>query len=718
MRNIQRSPDGRTIVFAALRRLYVVRRAGGMSRPLVLQPEGQFHPAISPDGRWVAYVTWHDTAGGHLWRLPLTGGTPERLSAAAGLYERPTWSPDGRTIAVIRSEISLARGLSVLQLVSVADRRVRVIAKNLMGGHTPSFSGDGRRIYSIRHAVAAPRTLVSVRVDGSDERESWPGLVPRDETAFEAAVPSPDGKYVAVIEYGNLYLVHMPPRSSPAHAGDTVDAVPTVVQVTREGAYDPVWNSDGKTLTWSFAHTLYHANVDRLLESARLASASGSGQSRPNVAASASASATPIRLTVPRHKPRGTLALRGARVITMRGNEVIPAGTIVVTDNRITAVGPVDAIAIPAAATVLDVSGKTIIPGLMDLHAHYNTTNLPIDVLAQNWWGMLANLAHGVTTVRDPSAPRGTYAYEELLEAGITTGPRLFGAPAMAPSNHKIETPEDARGYARQYKALGATFMKTHSGWPRRERQWMIAAARAEGLNIAVHLSDETGVLLRWLNLSPLIDGVTGTEHNILWSDRIYGDVERFWAQAGTWQNPSNDAGKAYARFDGKRWNRDPRARAFYVPPSDVGAGIELGEDTHSIGEPEASWARTVAGILRAGGNVSIGTHGGFFQGAGVHWEMWVLARSGLTNHEALRVATLGGARGIGIQQDLGSIEVGKLADLVVLDRNPLENIEHSVSTVYVMKNGVLYDATTLTTVWPTRRALPAWRYPGWTYNE
>jgi imidazolonepropionase-like amidohydrolase len=115
--------------------------------------------------------------------------------------------------------------------------------------------------------------------------------------------------------------------------------------------------------------------------------------------------------------------------------------------------------------------------------------------------------------------------------------------------------------------------------------------------------------------------------------------------------------------------------------------------------------AKGVADIVRAGGRVGLGSHGQF-QGLGAHWEIWNLQSGGLTPHETLRVATIFGAEALGLQQDLGSLERGKLADLLVLDKNPLTDIRNTLAIKYVMKNGELYEADTLDRVWPSPKKL------------
>ncbi len=120
--------------------------------------------------------------------------------------------------------------------------------------------------------------------------------------------------------------------------------------------------------------------------------------------------------------------------------------------------------------------------------------------------------------------------------------------------------------------------------------------------------------------------------------------------------------------------------------------------------------AAQAAKIVHAGGRVCIGGHGQL-QGIGTHWEMWALQSGGMTNHEVLRSATLYGAQAIGYDQDLGSIEPGKLADLLVLNKDPLENIRNTNTIRFVMKGGDMWEGDTLNQVWPTEKKLaePWW---------
>lgn len=394
----------------------------------------------------------------------------------------------------------------------------------------------------------------------------------------------------------------------------------------------------------------------------------------------------------------------------MRGDEVIEKGVILVRDGRIEKVGRSDQMNIPAGAKVFELQGKTIVPGFIDMHAHF--TELP-ELLVGNHWEALIALALGTTTVRDPSngGDHG-FAYTELLDAGEMTGPRMFGGTGLLNlSSRSIGSLDDAIGIAERYRRLGGTFLKIHSGFDREQRRWIIEAARRSGLNVVAHVPVKNYGMGR-LDLSTLWDGVTTSEHAFSDQSDLFGDVVNFVATAKT----GIVVAPLRAGYNAWGWSRvkdDARVRRFYrgreSGPSQFDASTDE-SDALPMMLPEAeATARLTVKIARAGGNVIVGSHGDF-DGVDMHWEMWGHAHSGMTNHEVLRASTIAGARALGVEVDLGSLEAGKIADLLILEKNPLDDIRNTMSIEMVMKSGVLYESSTLDQIWPESRSLPEWQ--------
>ena len=218
------------------------------------------------------------------------------------------------------------------------------------------------------------------------------------------------------------------------------------------------------------------------------------------------------------------------------------------------------------------------------------------------------------------------------------------------------------------------------------------------------------------LDLTHVLDGFSGNEHSLPIVP-LYRDVVDLVARSGIGYTPTLLVayGGPFAEnhfYVTEEVHDDAKLRRF-VPHAIIDAKSRrvqwFREDEHIYPEIAAQAAK----IVRAGGRVGVGGHGQL-QGLGYHWEMWSLASGGLTPLEVLRCATLHGAEMIGYAQDLGSIEPGKLADLVVLERNPLDDIRHTNTARFVMKNGELFKADTLDQVWPESRPLA----PLWWWND
>jgi imidazolonepropionase-like amidohydrolase len=345
----------------------------------------------------------------------------------------------------------------------------------------------------------------------------------------------------------------------------------------------------------------------------------------------------------------------------------------------------------------VEVRGKTIIPGIIDVHAHVDGENNGI--LAETSWPLVANLAYGVTTSHDPSNDTETvFTNSELIRSGAKLGPRLYSTGtilygAETPFKAVVDTYEDALSHLRRQKAVGAFSVKSYNQQRRDARQMIIKAARV----LEMLVVPEGGSLL-YMNNTHVLDGHTGVEHSLP-VPRIYKDVVTLFAKSKSGYTPTLIVG--YGGLSGEYyWYQHTdvwkNQRLLTFTPRDV--VIPRSRRRTMADEDDFNHiliARGAKQIADAGGSVQVGAHGQL-QGLGAHWEMWMLAQGGFTPIEVLRAATIHGAKYLGLDGEIGSLEKGKLADLVVLDKNPLENIRNTESISMVMLNGRLYDAATM----------------------
>jgi len=682
------SPDGRTVVFESLGKLYSKPMSGGTAKRLTSGSERELFPSWSRDGRSIVFVGWTDAGLGQIKTVSAGGGSSRTVTSRPGHYARPHFSPDGKNIVFEMKE----GGYMTSPDWSVEDGVYRVPASGgatvrvVKGAAGPQYGVSSDRIFMLENEDDQ-RVLVSTDLNGEAKRTHAKGDLTNDY------IVSPDGLNVAFRQSYEAYVMPLMPGTQAVEVSPTSTSLP-VTRVSANGADYINWSNGGQALHWSIGPTVYTATTSALFPNAP--SAKDAPKYQPPT------SGVLLERTIAADKPSGTVALTGARIVTMAGDNggIIDDGVIVIQGNRIAAVGQRGEVKIPAGAATVDVTGKTIIPGLVDAHAHGPQGS--DELVPQQNWSLLQNLALGTTTIHDPSSRASEiFVASEMQRAGMILGPRIFstgeivyGAKA-ADVYAEINNLDDALAHVRRLKAQGGNSVKNYNQPRREQRQQVVEAARQENMLVVAE-----GGSLFGMDMALVADGNSTLEHNIP-LDIFYDDVVQMFSQSDTNYTPTlvvsygGLAGDPYWRQATNVWENP---LLVHTPPTILAA-----DTVRRIKAPESNFvdddnAREAKKLADAGVKVSIGAHGQQ-AGIGSHWELWSFVRGGMSPVEALAAGTIVSAQSLGMATEIGSLETGKLADLLVLDADPTADIRNSDKITRVMLNGRLYDPLTMNEV-------------------
>lgn len=676
------SPDEKSVVYSALGKLWIRPVPSGTPKRVTKDEKNiELYPSFSPDGRWIVYSTWNDAEMGAIQKVRVDGTSPMKLTPSKGTYVEPSFSPDGKKIVYRKTGGNDLRGYlyskeTGIYWISADGGKPTLVTEE---GSRPQFTKSGDRVFLFSRE-GDKTALVSIGLAGEQRRVH---LV--SENAQEI-VPSPDEQWIGLVERYQGYISPSPLTGQAVTIGPATTDYP-IKKVTRDAANYLSWSANSKRLYWSLGPELFTrdlTNTFTFVEGAK-----DSVQEKPDTVG------IQIGFQTQTDVPTGSLALVGATVISMKGEEVISNATILIERNRIKAIGPSGSVTVPSNTKRVDVSGKFIMPGIIDVHAHANFG----DWSPLTNWRYYANLAFGVTTMHDPSASTDfVFTNSELIKAGMMVGPRVYSTGTIlygAEGSFKavINSFDDAMAHLRRLKAVGAFSVKSYNQPRRDQRQQVIKAAR----ELEMMVVPEGGSTFFW-NMTMVLDGHTGIEHNIPIAP-VYKDIVELVSKSKTGSTPTlvvnyaGLSGEHYWYQTTKVWENQRLLK--YTPREIVDSRSRRRQMANEDDYHYVETSKALKKILDAGGKVQLGAHGQL-QGLGAHWELWMLQQGGMTEMEAIRCATLYGAEYIGLDKDLGSLEPGKLADLIVMDKNPLDNIRNSEAIRFVMMNGRLYDVETM----------------------
>ncbi len=701
-----RSPDGARLAFVAVGRLWIADLTQGNARTVAdaVLPSFAFSPAWSPDGRSIAFTTWDDRKRGQVWTLDIATGRLRQITWDANEYLYPKWTADGADLIVAKGADNTPKypngwnkpdGWKLVRL-AVATRHESNLVTTGAIAH-PALVGDRVYFYTQLDADIAEEESLQVPFPSTKALQQYwmirsvpvAGGQVQDHLQFPAApdrshepLVSPDGRFVAFNDAHRIFVQRID-RDSPAGIipvdTNPQSQVPGRSQADEFGGAYYSW-SDDKTL--QFFSGRRYVQFDASIGTRRT---------------------TELSLEVPRETGKGKLLLRDAKIITTDEHSTVLHGDVLIEDARIACVGRCSDAGVDR---VFDLHGKTLMPGLIDVHEHI--ADEPSQIIPQHRSGSALALAYGVTTIRDPAVSSlSLFPLSALVETGQVIGPRTLGSAEIVITRATawgdqtdIRDRADALYNVRRRIDWGANVIKNYRVGSRSSQQLLIGACRQLSCNV----TSEGGSLS--MMLSYVLDGQTGWEHAFT-SLPIYKDVIQFFGQSGLSYSPT--AGVAGHVPGASAYFRAFESEASYARYRrfDADPNHEEGDHQAPPRRPKEAFsfplvAQGLADVLHAGGYGAIGEHGSQ-PGIGSHWEIWAYAEA-LSAQEAITVATRHGARFLGIEQDTGSIEVGKLADLIVLNADPLADIRNTANISHVVKSGVLFDAATLERLWPVRR--------------
>ncbi len=648
------SPDGTKIAFAAVGDIYVMP-VGGKPVNITKDAALDTEPAWSPDGAQLAYSSDKDSEHLQLWIRDMKSGHSRRVTDLTTQPQGAAWSPDGARIAFFNVD-GMWR-VAQMSVLDVATGKVTKVHDSLPQPGAPVWSPDGKRL-----AIAGIAPMTKRFREGTNQILTMSSTALNDDKWF-APEPfmsidsrggcgpawSPDGTKMAAIYEGVLNV--WPVAASGEPLGPPR-------RITAESAHAPSWQGDSRHLLYQSLDKLRIVDIE-------------TGESRT----------VPMDLKYTPAIPTGHLVVHASKLVDMKSPQARTNVDILIDGNKITSVVP-HAEANHAGSHVVDGSHLTAMPGLIEFHSHLQPD---FGESAGRAW-----LAFGITTVRSPgNTPYEPVEEREASEANVRIGPRVYGTGnlmewqrvyykmGIAISSYAHFEMELQRAKVLQYDML-----KSYVRLPDLPQKRMVEFAHSIGIPVATHEIFPASFV-----------GVDNTEHTSATSrrgyspkmatmQRAYEDVIQLFGKSQRMLTPTMfGAGRGMFQ-DEPGLKNDPRFKLYPEWMQAQLAGMDRGAD------PAAGNGQMVLDVMRAGATIVAGTDTP--NAINLHGEIYAYVQAGMTPYEALKAATVNPAKALAL--DAGTIEAGKLADLVLVDGDPLANVANAHKVRRVIANGRLYD--------------------------
>ncbi|MEM7017968.1 MAG: amidohydrolase family protein, partial [Pseudomonadota bacterium] len=651
------SNEGNLVAFTALGDLWLNDLASGEVKQLTDDPFADQEPVFSPDGQKIIYQT--DKSGRlQLWLYDLNSAESQLVAGGLSL-SGVSWSPDSQRIAGFKAIPNIPLN-SQLTIVNLADGSEQKVFRPMPSQPT-SWSPDGQSIatavlktYSSRYREGVYQLLLV------DIASNTPTLISptQHKDIFDARLAA-DGKTFTYVQGALLWRARLDGEGEPE-------------QITNTLSDNVSWSGNGDYAVFLSGNKMH-----------RLTAATGELKD-----------ITP-QLAYTQATPSDAWVLRVGKLFDGKTDSYQENVDITIANNRIQSIGPQ---VTDTTARVVDMSDKAVFPGLFEMHAHMALTS---ESQGRTW------LAYGVTSVRDPgSNPYVAKERQEIWDSGRSIGPRTHITGFLTDGNRVYYSVSEGmvsiehldRAIERT-RLLQLDFIKTYVRLPDEWQKRVVDAAHAMGIPTSSH--ELFPAVSHGMDHVEHIGGTSrrGYQPKVSQTGHVYGDVIELLAKSQMGITPTAVLpGFAVIAKEDADYFTTPQFIKLYGER--VAQGLKMFA-ARSVTAPMVAAAngKALRKLVDAGALVVSGTDAPFVPyGAGLHAELRLYVRAGLTPFETLRTATSSAATAAGVINELGTLEPGKLADIVVVDGDPLADITDADNVVMTVKNGIAYSLETLLT--------------------